>query len=235
MGRQFVVGDIHGAFKALLQCFDKAGFSYDDDQLICLGDVCDGWPQVRESIDELLKIKNRIFIKGIHDQWALLWMVSGDSPDIWLVQGGIATVLSYPDGVPDEHIQFLSDALLYYENDGNLFVHGGFDPTRKIDHQPHDILLWDRTLIVSAWKKRNKGVRLTDYKTVFVGHTPTFNFINTKPIKACEIWLLDTGAGWSGGCLTMMNVETGVYYQSEVVDSLYPGYVGRRSHFTQSE
>lgn len=227
MGRQFVVGDIHGAFKALLQCFEKAGFSYDDDQLICLGDVCDGWPGVKESIAEMMKIQNLVYIKGNHDHWAQLWMEGGDAPDMWLSQGGMATAKSYRDGVPDEHIRFLSDASLYYEDKGNLFVHGGFDPGRPIEHQPADVLMWDRKLVYAAWEYRDAGIKLTDYKAVFLGHTPTFNLFGTKPIKACDVWLMDTGAGWSGGCLTIMNVETGEFFQSSVVDSLYPDFRGR--------
>jgi len=227
MGRQFVVGDIHGAFKALLQCFEKVSFSYNDDQLICLGDVCDGWPQVRESIDELMKIKNLVYIKGNHDHWAQNWMEGEDAHDYWLVQGGMATVISYQDGIPDEHIQFLARSSFYCETDGNLFVHGGFDPTQKIDQQSAELLMWDRTLISDAWKNRNTGIKLTGYETVFVGHTPTLNFRSTKPIKACDVWLIDTGAGWSGGYLTIMNVETGEFFQSAVVDTFYPGFPGR--------
>jgi serine/threonine protein phosphatase 1 len=56
MDRTFVIGDIHGAYRALRQCLQKAAFNYSNDHLICLGDVCDGWPETRESIDELLKI-----------------------------------------------------------------------------------------------------------------------------------------------------------------------------------
>jgi len=34
--RTFVLGDIHGAYKALKQCFQKAEFDHETDQLICL-------------------------------------------------------------------------------------------------------------------------------------------------------------------------------------------------------
>ena len=38
--KTFVIGDIHGAYKALLQCFERSGFDYEKDHLIVLGDVC---------------------------------------------------------------------------------------------------------------------------------------------------------------------------------------------------
>ena len=54
--RILVIGDIHGACKALDQCFSRAGYNHAQDTLICLGDVTDGWPQTRECIDLLLTL-----------------------------------------------------------------------------------------------------------------------------------------------------------------------------------
>ena len=51
--RTFAIGDIHGAYKALVQCFERSGFDYENDRLIVLGDVCDGYPEVKQCIDEL--------------------------------------------------------------------------------------------------------------------------------------------------------------------------------------
>jgi len=42
MSKTFVIGDIHGGYKALLQCFARSGFDYKKDKLICLGDITDG-------------------------------------------------------------------------------------------------------------------------------------------------------------------------------------------------
>ena len=90
--RIFVIGDIHGQCKALLACLQACGFEYDNDRLIALGDVCDRGPQVKESIDELLKIKRLVYILGNHDAWALDWAVYGRMPETWLGQGGEATI-----------------------------------------------------------------------------------------------------------------------------------------------
>ena len=54
--RTFVIGDIHGAYKALLECLELSKFKKNNDRLICLGDVCDRGRQVKECIDELLTI-----------------------------------------------------------------------------------------------------------------------------------------------------------------------------------
>ena len=55
MTKTFVIGDIHGAYRALLQCLEKSRFDYQQDTLICLGDVSDGWPETSQAVDELLE------------------------------------------------------------------------------------------------------------------------------------------------------------------------------------
>lgn len=44
-GNTYVMGDIHGAHKAFIQCLERSNFDYDNDILIQLGDVADGWSE----------------------------------------------------------------------------------------------------------------------------------------------------------------------------------------------
>jgi fructose-1,6-bisphosphatase len=53
-----------------------------------LGDVCDGWPDTKWCIDELLKIKNITYVWGNHDQWTRNWMKTKIVEEIWRSQGG---------------------------------------------------------------------------------------------------------------------------------------------------
>lgn len=41
--KTYAIGDIHGAYKALIQCFERAKFDYEKDRLIVMGDICDGY------------------------------------------------------------------------------------------------------------------------------------------------------------------------------------------------
>ncbi len=227
--RRFVIGDIHGAHRALLQCLERSGFDRKTDLLISLGDLCDGWPDVDKVFNELLGIKNLVLLMGNHDQWLLNWFLTGSAPDIWLVQGGDTTIGSFHAGVTADQIQLLTDAELYYQLDNCLFVHGGILPDQPLESQDEEVFLWDRTLVQSALYHRDQGkeVRLTGYDTVFVGHTPTINFNTVKPIHICGVCLMDTGAGWPGGVLTMMDIDSGEFHQSEKVDQLYDGISGR--------
>jgi serine/threonine protein phosphatase 1 len=120
--------------------------------------------------------------------------------------------------MPQEHIRFLSEAPYYHVDQNRLFVHGGFDPSIAIDKNPKEILLWDRSLIRKAQQLHTQtpDFQFGGYEDVFVGHTPTKNFGKEGPQRFCNVWDLDTGAGW-GGRLTIMDVDTKQFWQSDKV------------------
>jgi len=66
--RKFVVGDLHGNYLGLMQCLEKVKFNKEEDLLISLGDICDGYNQVYEIVEELLTFKHFILIRGNHDE-----------------------------------------------------------------------------------------------------------------------------------------------------------------------
>jgi len=230
--KEFVIGDIHGGHKALLQCFDRSKFDYDNDLLICLGDVVDGWPETPQCIEELLKIRNLIYIIGNHDVWAKAWLDSGEEEYLWLSQGGQATKDAYLNNqqLLTKHRSFFDIAKSYYIDDKNrLFVHGGFDPSIDIKLQSQTDITWDRSLFETARLKGYNGPdkKITKYSEVFIGHTSTISFGIKEPIKMCEVWNLDTGGGWEWK-LSIMDINTKEYWQSDIVSKLYPNIRGRR-------
>ena len=240
MGRNMVLGDCHGNVRALQQCLDRCSFDFNKDTLTVIGDICDGYPHTRECIDILISIKNCRFILGNHDQWLLNWIYSDytNMPPIWTSQGGMATINQYTNNnftykVPNEHIYFLTCAKLYdiiSTSDGDMvFVHGGIDPNQKdIKKQSRNTLLWDRDLVQSAWIKnqRNKEYKYADKYKIFVGHTTTECYNSTEPLFLCNVVMVDTGAGW-GGKLTIMDVDSLEYWQSDSARVLYPNYGAR--------
>lgn len=96
------------------------------------------------------------------------------------------------------------------------------------------IYLWDRDLWLAALSfkeipNNNNGYSFKmkdNFKEVFIGHTATINWNTDQPMKAANIWNLDTGGGF-GGKLTIMNVDTKEYFQSDLVQTLYPEERGR--------
>ena len=219
------MGDIHGAYRALRQCLERSRFDYNHDRLICLGDVCDGWPETRACVDELLKITDLTYILGNHDWWTFGWMTTGLVESVWFSQGGEATVRSYDDGVPPAHVDFFRDALPYYTEASRVFVHAGFDPRRELYEQGTDVFLWDRNLARTALDYHARAIekKFTTYDEIYLGHTPV---PFPHPIRSGDIWLMDTGAGWSG-VLSMMDLSTKEVITSDSVPYLYPGIQGR--------
>jgi serine/threonine protein phosphatase 1 len=222
--KKFVIGDIHGHYKELMQCIEKSQIDYNNDVLISLGDVCDRGRNTFECVEELLKFKHLIAIKGNHDNWFTEFLINGEHPVDWH-QGGRETRLSYinhgmiENKIPASHYQFFISQIPYYLDNDILFVHGGINRHYKIDDETYNnpnVFMWDRDLFQSAlsFKQFEENRFKNDFKEIFIGHTPTIMWDTTKPMFAANIINLDTGICY-GGKLTIMNVETKEYYQSE--------------------
>lgn len=230
--KRFILGDIHGGYKSLMQCLQRSNLDYRNDKLIVLGDVCDGWIQIKEAVDELLKIKNLIYIIGNHDVWTLDYFKNGNKEYMWVTQGGYNTIQSYEDKMPESHIKFFESAKLWHIEDNILFVHGGIKPGTLVEENNAEMIIWDRDLICNAHKK---GHNRTDYRMqniydeIFVGHTTTGHFNTYEPVKFCEISDIDTGGGWAGK-LTIMNLDTREFFQSDYTKTLYPNSNGRKDY-----
>ena len=67
--RTLVIGDIHGALRALVQVLERADIQADD-YLIFLGDYADGWSETPEVMDFLIGYQKKqrcLFLRGNHD------------------------------------------------------------------------------------------------------------------------------------------------------------------------
>lgn len=224
--KTFVIGDIHGAYKALKQVLEYSKFDYEKDTLISLGDVADGWGQVPQCFEELMRIKNLIYIRGNHDQWLLDWLQNGDEKYIWVSQGGKKTLEAYtmfPE-FKEKHKKFLEESKFYHVDKKNrLFVHGGINPYTEEDIKDisSEDLMWNRDLYndMGIYKEIKK------FKEIFVGHTSVYNF-NKKIAKYENVYFLDTGAGWEG-ILSIMDIDTKQAWKSDIVSELYKEEKGR--------
>jgi len=227
-GNTFVVGDIHGAYRAFIQCLEKAKFDYNNDLLISLGDVFDGWSEPDKVIDEMLKISNLIYIRGNHDEFALKWAETGIVTNDWILNSGLTTINCYPGGIPDKHLNVIKDSGYYYLLDNILFVHGGIEPDADIKQQQKETLMWDRNLFSLAiyYYLNKKEFHVNGFDEIYIGHSPLHRFNIYHPVNSGNVWLMDTGAGWNG-CLSMMNIVTHEFFTSDIVTDLYPDEKGR--------
>lgn len=199
-----------------------------------------------------------VFIKGNHDEWTRDWILYGKGSPSWLVQGGQATFDSYIRtglSINLEHKKFYENLLPYYIDEYNRgFVHGGFTSKKGLGHELHEsVYWWDRDLWSLALTLHNgdsgdvteQAKRFFKHTEVYIGHTTTENWQVkphlpeykkpgqadngriTVPMHRCNVWNMDTGAGWSGK-LSVMDIDTKEYFQSDFVKDLYPNEKGRR-------
>lgn len=97
-----------------------------------------------------------------------------------------------------------------------------------------EMLYWDRTLWEMAMalnprmspKDPAYPKRLLIYNEIFIGHTPTTRMGITIPMNAANVWNIDTGAAYKGP-VTVMNVETKEFWQSDDAYTFYPNENGR--------
>ena len=279
--RTLVIGDIHGALKALQQVLERANFQIANDQLIFLGDYIDGYSEGAELVEFLIQLQKQckytpVFIRGNHDDLVERWLVAGEKPSTWVHRnGGLSTIDSYTKTgylTKKSHQVFFEDLLNYYIDEKNrAFVHGGFLSKQGLGHEEYaEDYYWDRTLFSnvindqmdeedkqlsqqtpsvleikemdssydeSIFLNSRKRKPNEAHKEVYIGHTPTINWkLNTQkkyektkirklgittPINIQNIWNVDTAAGY-GIKLTMMDIETKEYFQSDLLGTLYP-------------
>jgi serine/threonine protein phosphatase 1 len=239
--RTLVIGDIHGGLRALHQIMERAKVT-PKDTLIFLGDYVDGWSQSPQVIDFLIELNttnNCVFIRGNHDELVLHWLKDNKDNPLWYKHGGEATVMAYEkvdDSTKQLHIDFLSSLNDYYLDEKNrLFVHAGFTNMNGVAYEFFPKLFyWDRTLWETALSldrsiKPNDLLypkRLTLYDEIYIGHTPVTRIGKTIPTQMACIWNVDTGAAFKGP-LTILDIDTKEFWQSEPLHHLYFDEKGR--------
>lgn len=239
--RTLVIGDIHSGLKALQQVLDKAKVT-PEDKLIFLGDYVDGWSPAVETVSFLLQLQethNCVYLRGNHDELCYEWLTKREHNATWLMHGGTATKNSYEEvseAVLKSHLGFYENLKNYYlDNENRLFLHAGFTNLKGVEHEYFSkTFYWDRTLweLALALNPELKTEdefypkRLSCYKEIYIGHTPLTRIGKTKPYNIANIWNVDTGAAFKGP-LTILDIASKEYWQSDPVYALYPKENGR--------
>ncbi|MGB8414403.1 MAG: metallophosphoesterase family protein [Candidatus Binatus sp.] len=213
-GRLFAIGDIHGCpdeLDAILKSIAPAA----GDTVVFVGDYVDRGPSAREVIELALELERGdaecVFLKGNHEDMMLSFLgMPGNYGESFLFNGGIATLDSY--GVHEEdledafarmpaaHLDFMSRLATSYLRPPYLFVHAGIEPSRQLEEQQPEDLLWIRQEFIFSPHKIDA--------TVVFGHTPMKGVMIDLPYKLG----IDTGLVY-GGKLTCVEFTEGVLYQ----------------------
>jgi serine/threonine protein phosphatase 1 len=241
MKRTLVFGDIHGGLKALVQVLERAEVT-PNDQLIFLGDYVDGWSESAQVIDFLIKLDSEydcVLIKGNHDVWCQDWLRTNKIDSKWSIHGGKGTVESYSncnEEIKLAHLNFFEKMKDYYvDNENRLFIHAGFTsmhgPEQEFYNSNYswDRTLWEMALTMDKRIKKDSKLfpkRLLLYHEIYIGHTPTLIYDMDIPMQGCNVWNIDTGAGFYGK-LSCLDIDTKAFFQSDKILDLYPNEKGR--------
>jgi serine/threonine protein phosphatase 1 len=233
--RTLVIGDIHGAYKALVQVLERARLNAGD-KLIFIGDYVDGWPESARVIEYLIALSEShscTFIKGNHDVWCASWLAGNDPESDWLESRGVSTILSYEttdQSTKARHVDFFSDLHDYYIDEENrLFIHAGFTSVKGpeddafVHNYNNDRTLLELALALDKNLPADSDFypkRLKLFNEIYIGHTPTTKYDVEIPLHGGNLWDLDTGAAREGK-ITAMDIVTKKYWQSDKVKELY--------------
>ena len=176
------IGDIHGCARTLDALLGRLDLQQDD-HLVFVGDYIDRGPDSKGVIDRLLDLRTRhrcTFLRGNHEALFLNYLDEGEF-DIWSYNGGTSTLDSYAvpgQGfvIPDEHVAFIRETVMYLDTEDFFFVHAGLRPDRTIEENlragEEMVYLWERGHL------RLEDDDLPWEKTVVCGHTPVSEVVN---------------------------------------------------------
>ena len=204
----FAIGDIHGNLSHLELLMEKIkpALNPQRDTLVFLGDYIDRGPDSKGVVDFVLRLRTElphvVCLKGNHEALFLDWYLNGRDYDLYLYNGGGATIRSYSrEGelkIPQGHLDFFTSLRLYYETEQYIFVHAGLRRGIPLQEQdPHD-LVWIRDEFILS--PHDFG------KVVVFGHTPL-----QKVFVAPNKIGIDTGAVY-GGALTCLELPAQRFY-----------------------
>lgn len=200
--RRFVIGDIHGCAKAL-RTLIEAIEPREEDELIFLGDYIDRGPNSRDVVQQILELRHRchvIPLRGNHEIMLLSVVLGGMDGEMWLENGGTATVTSYGGAftkIPANHLEFFQNLEPHYETNDLICVHAGYHPHLDMHEQDAAIRYWQH-LPIQLPPPHKSG------KRVFVGHTPQ---PGGNVLDGGHVVCVDTYC-FGGGYLTALETNT---------------------------
>ena len=211
--RRIIIGDVHGHYDPLMALLDAVS-PQGEDRVYFLGDLIDRGPKSVEVVNFVMR-SNFQCLRGNHEE--MLLDVVGDgqvSVELyqgWLYSGGHATVASYNNKIPQEHIDWMKSLPTYLDLGDIWLVHAGVNPKLPLEQQTSEQFCWIRDEFHCISEPYFKD------KLIITGHTITFTFPGVHPgqIAAGPGWLgIETGAyHHNSGWLTALDVNQGKVYQ----------------------
>ena len=218
--RTIAISDVHGCYnelKELIKTLEEEGkYNKNTDRLIFLGDYIDRGKDSRLVIKYIRELQeyndNVIALMGNHEDMLLDYLC--DRSESWVYNGHMTTLNSY-DGFDKQFgddIVWMENLPLYFEDEHFIYVHAGIDPSKPMEMQKKNTLLWVREDFIYDETECDKRV--------IFGHTPTMNLNGgSKPVMTYGNGNIDIDTGCVyGGALTALIInddEIEGFYQVE--------------------
>jgi serine/threonine protein phosphatase 1 len=222
-GRDFAVGDIHGAFFSVMRALDHANFDQSIDRLFLVGDIIDRGPASHQCA-QFLSNKYVKAIRGNHEQYLIDLYTDGPAGKALLNYytsqniNGMAWIRDMSEENMMDIVTAISNLPIVMETNTDRgtvgFVHADIPPGMTWETFKNKIQHNDRSTTQYALESRNRiesrnidGVE--GVGRVFVGHT-----VMPQGLKNFgNVFAIDTGACFGelyhpdDGHLTMVNIK----------------------------
>lgn len=172
--RHIIVGDIHGCLDELQELLAQLSFDEKEDVLICVGDLVDRGPKVRETLEYVMSLPRFYCARGNHDDKCVRYF---QGTKVKITHGLTTTIESYGGKMPIETIDFLRKLPFILKTPSGYVVHAGFNPEMTPEEQGRADCIYMRHFGGSSYFDE-KGGRLwyklwpQDAPRVFFGHIP---------------------------------------------------------------
>ena len=218
----YAIGDIHGCIDELRIVYDKVKADAGDKEhvIITTGDYVDRGPDSKACVQFLIdhmRIGKDYNLMGNHEDMLLanIREFRPEGQDVWekqqmgaafFMNGGKQTMQSYdipwdhPDPVsqlPPAHIDWFTRLHQCVITDRHMFVHAGIDPTRPVDQQHRNQMMWIRDEFLRC--------KFPFERYIVHGHTPIGydplrppQHLKSDPVILTNRVNLDTGACFGG-------------------------------------
>ncbi len=203
----FVLSDVHGYYSETVKAIRKSGFDPDNDShvLVFCGDMFDRGHHNRNVLRYLDKIKNKIMIRGNHEDMLVRIIETEKLQPHHVYNGTFVTVteffgrnsVSYNGNVDltwkrrkaKKLCAFIDGMSDYYETENYVFTHGWLpqDENGKIlpDWRNSSPEMWQS----ARWTHWNEVYKISDRpdgKTVVCGHVPCQNAAGIDPARSAD-------------------------------------------------
>jgi len=207
VGRDFLVGDLHGMYTDFLRALEERRFDPARDRVVSVGDLVDRGPDSPACL-KLLDEPWFYAVRGNHEQLMLDVLDGYEDASLWAINGGdwgLAADFEDELAAPLARARRLPHALTLSCPEGHAigithaeYPRADWAEVDSATRDPHakNAMLWGRRVIHSDTPQDTANIALTVH-----GHTPI-----RSPLRLGTALFIDTGAVY-GGVLTLMTAE----------------------------